>query len=356
MEERDMNAIRQCAQNAMLGLAMGDALSWPAMFHRSHLLPPWTRRIRREMDTASEGSNILALAMPFSLNQPAEFFDIAPTDDSEWAAFTTNILLKKDDEFERALRDAWLTLAQTGENVRGSVSVQAALKNLLKGYLPPKSGRENPHYFDDGALSRAVPIGVFCAGNPEKAALMAALDASVTNAEDGVWAAQGFAAAISLACVGKDINEILDASLQFFPQTSLIRRRVVEALAFAHDGGSLFSIHPIIQNKIINREYSYGNAAPETLALTFLIAKLIGHDFERAVTTATSFAKTADSLPATVGALVGAMNSEVISSESWLAAITTLKGICIPSLAGTNFLELTDRLVDSALRNHDKDA
>lgn len=346
----------------MFGLAIGDALSWPAMFHRSRLLPPWTRRIRREMDAASETSNVLALAMPFSLSQPAEFFNIAPTDDTEWAAFTTNILLKRDDGFEDALLDAWLKLAHSGELVKGAVSTQAALNNLRKGILPPRSGRENPHYFDDGALSRAVPLGIFCAGNAEKAAQMASLDASVTNAEDGVWAAQAFAAAISLACVGKDANEILDASLQFLPQSSLIRRKVDDALALADDGGSLFSILPKLQNTLINREYSYGNAAPETLALTFVIAKMIGHDFELAVTSAASFAKTADSLPATVGALVGAMSSGLrprrgeIASKSWRAAITTLKGICIPSLAGTKFLELTDRFVDAALRNPDKDA
>lgn len=351
-----MNALRERARNAMLGLAIGDALSWTAMFHRSYLLPPWTRRIRREMDAASETSNVLALAMPFSLNQPAESFDISPTDDSEWAAFTTNILLKRDDGFERALHDVWLTLAQSGEIIKGGVSTQAALSNLRKDIKPPRSGRENPHYFDDGAVSRAVPIGIFCAGNPEKAARMAALDASVTNAEDGVWAAQAFSAAISLACVGKSVNEILDASLQFLPMSSLVRRKVDDALAFADDRDSLFSMHPKIQNTIINREYSYGNAAPETLALTFVIAKMIGHDFELALTTAASFAKAADSLPAAVGALVGAMSSGEIASASWLAAITTLKGVCIPSLAGTNFLELTDRLVDAALRNHDKEA
>ncbi len=311
-----MNAIKQRGHNAMLGLAIGDALSWPAMFHRSRLLPPWTRRIRREIDAASESSNTLTLAMPFSLNQPAELFNIGPTDDAEWAAFAAKILLKQGGRFEDTLLDAWNTLAHSGEIIKGGVSTQAALSNLRKDITPPRSGSQNPHYFDDGALSRAVPIGIFCAGNPGMAAHMAALDASVTNAEDGVWGAQAFAAAMSLACVGKTIHEILDASLQFLPQSSLIRRRVDEALAFADEGESLFAIHPIIQNTLVNQEYSYGNAAPETLALTFLIAKLIGPDFERAVTYATSFAKSADALPATVGALVGAMSPSQIAVRS----------------------------------------
>ena len=46
-----MNELQQRARNAMIGLAIGDAISWTSMFHRSVLLPLWTRRIRREMDS-----------------------------------------------------------------------------------------------------------------------------------------------------------------------------------------------------------------------------------------------------------------------------------------------------------------
>ncbi len=351
MGEKGMNAIRQRARNALVGLAIGDALSWPAMFHRSHLLPSWTRRIRREIDTASEISNVLALAMPFSLNQPADVFDIGPVDDAEWASFTINILLNGDGTYEDALISAWLTLAQSGEVIKGGVSTQAALSNLRKGIKPPRSGRENPHYFDDGAVARAVPVGIFCTGNPVKAAQLAALDASVTNAEDGVWAAQSMAVAVSLACSGKDVDETLSESIQVLPQSSLVRRKVDDALALTRECGSLFSVLPKVQNAIVNREYSYGNAAPETLALAFVITKMMGLDFERAITTAASFAKTADSLPAMVGALVGAMNPGVIASDDWLAAVRNLKGICIPTLKGTDFLELSNRLIDAAIEN-----
>ncbi len=351
MGEKGMNAIRQRAQNAMIGLAIGDALSWPAMFHRSRLLPSWTRRIRREIDAASEASNVLALAMPFSLNQPADALDAGPTDDAEWAAFTANILLNRNGTYEDALLSAWFTLARSGEAIKGGVSTQAALSNLRKGIMPPRSGRENPHYFDDGAVARAVPIGIFCTGNPEKAAQLAALDASVTNSEDGVWAAQSMAVGVSLACSGKSVNEILTESIQVLPQSSLVRRKVDDALALTKECGSLFSVLPKLQNAIVNREYSYGNAAPETLALAFVITKMMGHDFERAITAAASFAKTADSLPAMVGALAGGMNPGVIASDDWLEAVRNLKGICIPSLNGTDFLELTDRLIDAAIEN-----
>ena len=60
------------------------------MFHRSYAYPFWTRRLRREMDVASEQAGVLRPQMPFSLNQPPDAFAPGPTDDTEWAAFATN--------------------------------------------------------------------------------------------------------------------------------------------------------------------------------------------------------------------------------------------------------------------------
>ncbi|MBI2427417.1 MAG: hypothetical protein HYV29_01210 [Ignavibacteriales bacterium] len=88
-----MTDMKQRARNAMVGLAIGDAISWTSMFQRSFLLPPWTRRIRREIDTSSEATNVIVTPMPFSLNQPAQHFDISPTMNTEWSAFSAEILV-----------------------------------------------------------------------------------------------------------------------------------------------------------------------------------------------------------------------------------------------------------------------
>jgi ADP-ribosylglycohydrolase len=342
-----MNDMKQRARNAMIGLAIGDALSWTSMFHRSILLPPWTRRKRREMDSSSETTNVIITPMPFSLNQPAQSFDISPTDKTEWAAFTTEILLNSGFEsYHQSVLKAWMNLVGSSAPIRGGVSTQAALKNLRNGIEPPQSGKENPHYFDDGAMSRAVPIGILCAGQPDIAARLAEIDASVTNSEDGVWAAQAMAVAISLVCSGKSIAESVAVARQYLPASSWIARLVGQAMNIAENSDSIFSILPELQNNIINREYSYGNVAPETLALTFVIAVMHENNFELAVTTSSSFAKSGETLPAMVGALVGANQSKSIGSESWLNAITTLKGVCIPSFAGKNYLTLIEQLLN----------
>jgi len=344
-----MSDVKQRAKNAMIGLAIGDSISWTSMFHRSVLLPPWTRRIRREIDAASETTNVIVTPMPFSLNQPAKYFNISPTDETEWAAFSAEILLTgKFDSYEQRLFDEWTKLANPQSPIRGGVSTQAAINNLRNGFKPPQSGKQNPHYFDDGAMSRAVPIGIICAGQPEMAARLAEMDAAVTNSEDGICAAQAMAVTISLVCFGASINEAINESYKYLPESSWIRRTVDEAMSLVEKSDSVFSILPEIQNKIVNREYSYGNVAPETLALTFIIAKLHGSDFEKAIASAACFAKSGETLPAMVGALVGAMQSKSFVSDNWLSAIETLNGICIPSFAGKNYLKIVEDLSNQA--------
>lgn len=347
-----MNEQRIRARNAMIGLAIGDAISWTGMFHRSFLLPQWTRRIRREIDSSSETKNVIVTPMPFSLNQNAGLFNISPTNAAEWAAFTTEILLASDfNSYQHKALMEWSKLANSNEKIRGSVGVKISLNNLKKGIQPPQSGSENPHYFDDSALPRAVPIGIFYTGQSDKAAKLAEIDASITNSEDGIWAAMAMAAAVSLACSGEKIHKIVDIAYSYLPKTSWIRRTVEDALLITKESKTIFSSLPEFQNEIVNHEYSYGNVSPETLALSFSIAQLHSNDFETAVMVASNFAKSSETLPAIVGALVGAMQSTKIESESWLNSIIKLKGICIPSLAGKDYISLVEQFLNLA-ENH----
>ena len=84
---------KERVRNSLYGLAIGDAMSWPAFYHRTYTLPFWTRRLRREIDAAQEDYQITRFPMPFSLNRPTENLQFGPTDDTEWAAFTANFSL-----------------------------------------------------------------------------------------------------------------------------------------------------------------------------------------------------------------------------------------------------------------------
>ena len=341
-----MNDFRRRARNALLGLALGDSIGWPAMFHRGRLLPGWTRRIRREMDSEREDSGVLRVPMPFSLNRPADLFDLTPTDDTEWAAWTMLNLLKHRCVVERAwVTDEWLALARGNERILGGVSTISALANLRRGLMPPVSGSDNPHYFDDGALCRAVPVGIAFAGDPAEAARAAEIEACVTNSEDGVWTARSVAAAVSAACAGKSAGAVIDAALEQLPEASWARRSVRKALDICAAERPVIALVPLL-HALLNREYSDGCAGPETLALALGIVSRAGDRFFEAVTLATSFAKGADALPAVVGAIAGALSGGNPVPPEWERPLGTLKGISIPELSGQNYILLIDRFVE----------
>ena len=237
-----MHEIKQRAFNAMAGMAIGEALSWPAMYQRSYLYPFWTRRIRREMDAASENDNVMNFPKPFSLNQPQSNFNLSPAINTEWGAFTAEILLKSDESnFNEICLNEWNKLANSEEKIRGFISTIGALKNIKNGLKPPQSGRENPHYYDDGALCRGAVIGAFYSGRYELAAKAAEADASITNYEDGVWGAKAMAAAVSLLCAGKNIDEAIDTSLKYLPEKSWIWRSMMQTLELTSKGRFIVS-------------------------------------------------------------------------------------------------------------------
>jgi ADP-ribosylglycohydrolase len=340
-----MNDFRRRARNALLGLAIGDAIGWPAMFHRSRLLPPWTRRIRREMDAQREDAGVLRVPMPFSLNQPFATFDLCPTDDTEWAAWTIDGLMANGCFVNAEWVTAqWCGLAHGGTAIRGGVSTQAALANLRSGIMPPASGRNNPHYFDDGAACRAVPIGIAYAVSPDRAANAAGIDACVTNAEDGIWVAQAVAAAVSAACGGGSRVSVVETAVRSLPADSWSRRTVERALQMSGQEVPSLALLPLLHG-ILNAEYNDGCVGPETLALTLAIVQRFGERFEEAVTTAAAFAKGADALPALVGAIAGALAPGTPIPPQWEGSLGPLRGICLPSLAGRDYPGLVEEFI-----------
>ena len=344
-----MSSIGIRTRNAMMGLAIGDALGWNAMYHRSFLLPPWTQRLRRDIEAESENSGTIGQALPFSLNRDSSGFLLGPTDDSEWAAFTASLLMENNGTImSDTLVRYWKKLAARSDLLRGKASVQGALKNLSMGLVPPVTGHDNPGYFDDAAVSRAVPIGVMCVGNPDEAARITNLEASVTNAEDGIYAAQAMSVAISLACSGGSLREVIEALLRQLPAGSWIRRNVDIVRSYPAKSVSLVSAVAELSERIVNREHNNGSAAAETFAMTLGIIQLTDGDFERAVTASTLVAKTADSLPAFIGAITAALSDNPVTTPYWDERLSVLHGICIPSYKGKSFLSIVNDLASMA--------
>ena len=334
-----MKNVSQRIENALFGLALGDALSWQSLYHRAYDLPFWTRRLRREIDVESENAGIIRLNLPFSLNCPVESFKMSPTDDTEWAAFTINQILKQQEYNNDKHIEAWKSLSESNETIRGSVSVIGAIKNFQKGLLPPETGSDNPHYFDDAAMTRGIVIGLCFKGDTMEAFKQAGMNASITNSLDGVWAAQSIASAVSVACNSDSVDEVIKTAIDSIPIDSWLYQKVNKAIDIAGKNGSLLGALPDLHDEIIDHSYNYGTSAPDNLALALAIFKLCEGEITLGITSSTSLAKTADSVPSFVGALCGALRHDPLDT-SWINRMGEFKGICVPEMKGVNYKKM----------------
>lgn len=331
--------VRDC----LLGAALGEALSWPSMFARSYQLPPWPRRILRELAEWHEREGISRLPLPFSLNQPAEAFDLCPVAGTEWMMMTALTILEAGGDYdrERALR-RWMDLAAQGDGVRGSVGVMTSLDNLRKGLLPPVSGHDNPHYLDDSGLLRAIPIGACYAGRADDAEAAARFDASITNAEDGVVGAVAVARGIALACSGASSEEVVGEVVDSTPADSLIGSGVRKALAAFPGVRDPLSAIPALHG-LVNREYSYGGVAAETLSVAMAVLRLSGGDLTAVLLAAAAVPKSAESVPMLAGAFAASLSvQENPIPAEWLPSLSRVRGVAIPALRGLDMVKWSE--------------
>lgn len=329
--------VRSC----LLGAALGEAMSWPSLFTRAYQLPPWPRRILREMADFHERERVSRLPLPFSLNQPAEAFDLCPVAGTEWMMLTASMIIEASGAYQQEkVLSRWQDLANEREVLRGSVGAMTALDNLGERLLPPVSGHDNPHYFDDSAMIRAIPIGACYAGRPEAAETAAAFDASITNAEDGILGAVAVARGIALACGGASQAEVIRAMVDSLPSASWIGETVRRHLAAVHVERNPLSVVPALHD-MVNREYSFGGIAGETLAVALAALSAGRGELPAALLIASSVPKSAESAPMLVGAVAGSLNADAIPAE-WIPSLSRLRGVAIPSFRGMDLVRLVE--------------
>lgn len=331
---------------ALLGLAYGDAIGFPALFHRTFQFPEKRREFlwRTNRDLARQ--RIIRLTLPYTHRLEPTTLEPSPTDDTEYAIFTAQTLLAAPGAPDL---DTFVTAWQTrilpcADQVLTGFSERAAIENLQRGLRPPITGNDNPQHYDDSACSRAVAIGLYCAGDAAAAAALAALDAQVTNAEDGVYAAQAMAVAIALLATGQPLASALQTARQWIPPDSWLARGNVIALACLQEATSQQDLLLLLGKRLINTVYSYGNVAPETLPTAFVLAEACQGDLQQAVLLANALPKAADSLPALVGALCGAYQGTSSLSPSWQAQLNGCRGLCLPFVAGVHLDQVAQQL------------
>src|SRR5438445_13496990 len=118
---------------ALLGLALGDALGYPALFHRLFALPERRRPRLWDNNRLLTEQRIGRLYLPYTHRQPPETLEPAPSDDTEWALLSARALLDSPSGSpgRQTFLDAWqrYVLPFEADLVTG-FSERAAIDNL----------------------------------------------------------------------------------------------------------------------------------------------------------------------------------------------------------------------------------
>ena len=156
---------------ALIGQAVGDALGAP-----------------------TEGMTREEIASRYGWVDDFVSDDPVGTDDTEYAVLSARIVLKHGHELTPAdVTAAWREnlVEQDGGFYGGGFSEMTAINNLKAGLVAPQTGTDNHEMWSDGTAMRIAPVGVICAGDPREAARLAAIDAQVSHARDGIYSRPG---------------------------------------------------------------------------------------------------------------------------------------------------------------------
>jgi len=349
-----MSDLLSRSRGALLGLGAGDASGFPSRYHRL-TRASFRRGLLWSQAVEMDDQRVNKFPLPFTLSAPLADQTFAATDDAEQAALGTAILLrafKNRGTVSDAIPEGWELFAAwqqvvlpQADDYWGSVADRSAILNSLEGLKAPATGTDNPHFYDDSSVARSLPVGIAYAGQPAEAALVARRLASITNAGVGVDAAAAFAAVIASAVGGDTVYDAIAAAQPEIDPESWLGRKYALAEKIFAESGSLIAAVPAWNDDVANLEYNFGNVAAETLPLALIIARE-SQSFAEAIGIANLIPKQADTMPAMVGAIIGAAQGVGAIPATWRDRIDTLRGYCVPTTAGLSLQDLASDLVE----------
>ncbi len=308
------------ARGALVGLAAGDALG----------------------DLGRNDEHRRRHGLAVSLNGAAR-----STDDTEFALLTARTLVDCRGALStEALLASWRCriLDQGGVFERGGKPLYGAVANLQRGILPPYSGRDNVMNNDDGAAMRIAPIGILCAGDPERAIALAEIESQISHDRDGIWAAQAVAAAIAVAMVDGTPDEILAAARRPIPSDSWLGRAMARTDAICDDADGVIEVAwERLHDELWTPVHS---VSPEAIPQALAVFRLTQGDFKRGMFWACNFGRDADTIGAIVGALTGARHGFDVIPSDWVERVRRPAGVCLRFAAQEDAVALADQLAE----------
>ena len=268
------------------------------------------------------------------------------TDDTEFALLTAKTMIDcKGDLKSEHVVAAWLeNVATQDEFKRGGFSEHEASINLRRGLRPPLSGKYNSYHLSNGAAMRIAPIGIYCAGDPEKAAKMAQVESEISHYSDGVFGAQAVAAAVSIAMVDGTFDEIFEAAVKAVPQDSWMHYTLQKAFEIvdSHNGDFFDSWMPLHDELWT----SYWGTAPEAVAQAFGVLRLIRGGFKDTLIYACNFGRDADTIGAIDGGILGARYGASSIPKHWIEKARRTTGTCLTFTKGLDIETFARGLCD----------
>ncbi|MFA5832911.1 MAG: ADP-ribosylglycohydrolase family protein [Bacteroidota bacterium] len=267
------------------------------------------------------------------------------TDDTEFALLTAQMLIKaKGNLTDADVLEGWKThVLPLSELKRGGASEREAAANIRRGVLPPLSGIYNSHYMSDGAAMRVTPIGIACAGDPERATYIADIDARISHSRDGLWSAQAVAASVAVAMAGASVDEIFQTAIDVTPKDSWMRFTFTKVWEIIEEKKTLEDSWKPLHDALWTE---YKSVSPEAVASALAIVKLTNGDFKRGIIYSGNFGRDADTISAIVGAISGAMNGMSKIPPSWVDKVRMTTGVCLPFTKGMDLFDVASQLSD----------
>jgi len=270
------------------------------------------------------------------------------TDDTEFTVLAARALLENRENYtSRAVAATWrrLVLSDGGARERGGTPLYGALWNLSQGMEPPLSGRDNTLNNDDGAAMRAVPFGIYAAGDPEEAARLAAVDAEVSHDRDGIWAAQAVAASTAAALAGGSVEEVVEAGRRFIPDDSWLGRRMEAAMGILEETEDEALRYELLHTRLWAPRHA---VAPEAIPQVYALYRMSGGDFRKGFLLSANFGRDADTICALTLALCAAGQGTAVIPTDWIEQVRKPAGVCLRFAAGEDLVELAQELVRAA--------
>lgn len=266
------------------------------------------------------------------------------TDDTEFALMTAKLLIEHEGNFTSDdVVNMWFKYVATEDELkRGGVSEVEACNNLRRGLRPPQSGMYNAYYMSDGAAMRSGPIGIVCAGDPERAADLAYRDACVSHYREGIWGAQAVAVAVSLAMVDADMEDIMEAIFKIAPQDSWFYETLNRAMNIVKEAdGDIANAWMPLHNELFS---THRSTVAEALPEVFGCLMLENKSFKSGLILAGNFGRDADTIGAIAGAVLGAKYGAKNIPDKWKEKTRYPSGTCLSFTKGIDIFEYAEKL------------